>query len=96
MRGSTIQLYVNGLGPVDNPPPTGEPAPVSPLARTFAQPTVTIGGRPAAVTFSGLAPGFSGLYQVNVTVPADTPTGVQPLVLTLNAIPAKTVSLPVR
>ncbi|MFB3829239.1 MAG: S8 family serine peptidase [Bryobacteraceae bacterium] len=95
-RGSAIQLYCNGLGPVDNTPPTGEPAPVSPLARTFAQPTVTIGGRPAAVGFSGLAPGFSGLYQVNVTVPSDAPTGVQPLILTVNGIPAKTVNLPVR
>ena len=27
------------------------------------------------VTYSGLAPGFAGLYQVNAQVPAGAPTG---------------------
>jgi uncharacterized protein (TIGR03437 family) len=36
---------------------------------------VTIGGVPARVTFSGLAPGFVGLYQVNVQVPPGAPAG---------------------
>jgi uncharacterized protein (TIGR03437 family) len=31
---------------------------------------VTIGGVPANVSFSGLAPGYVGLYQVNAQVPA--------------------------
>jgi len=33
------------------------------------QPDATIGGAPARVLFSGLAPGWPGLYQVNVEVP---------------------------
>jgi len=29
-----------------------------------------VGGDPAAVIYSGLAPGFPGLYQMNVTLPS--------------------------
>jgi len=33
--------------------------------------------------FSGLTPGIVGLYQVNVSVPADAPTGTQALTLSI-------------
>jgi len=95
-RGRPAQLYVNGLGPVDNPPPSGEPSPASPLARTRMMPTVTIGGREAQVSFSGLAPYFVGLYQVNVTVPAEAPAGIQPIVISSNGVVSKTASLPIQ
>lgn len=95
-RGRIAQLYANGLGPVDNPPPSGEPSPVSPLARTRTMPTVTIGGREAQVSFSGLAPYFVGLYQVNVTVPAEAPAGIQPIVISSNGVVSKTTSLPIQ
>jgi len=95
-RGQVIQIYCNGLGPVDNTPPSGEPAPAQPLARTTTVPTVTIGQRPATVSFSGLAPEFAGLYQLNVTVPADAPTGTQPLAISIGGVAARTSSLPVQ
>jgi uncharacterized protein (TIGR03437 family) len=94
-RGRVAQIYANGLGPVDNTPPSGEPSPAQPLGRTRVQPEVTIGGRPARVTFSGLAPGFVGLYQMNVEVAGDTPTGVQPLVITVGGVTSKSSNLPV-
>ena len=37
--------------------------------------TVTIGGVPVTPSFAGLAPGWVGLYQVNVQVPANAPVG---------------------
>jgi len=47
----------------------------SPLPTTASSPVVTIGGRPATVYFSGLAPGLVGLWQINLQVPPDAPSG---------------------
>jgi uncharacterized protein (TIGR03437 family) len=74
--GSTyIQIYCTGLGPVSNQPVSGSVSPSGPLAGTTTTPVVTIGGIPAQVTFSGLAPGFVGEYQVNALIPTATAPG---------------------
>jgi minor extracellular serine protease Vpr len=95
-RGQTISLYVNGLGEVDNTPVSGDPTAAQPLASTLATPHVTIGGVDAAVTFNGLSPFSVSLYQINVTVPAQAPTGRQPIKITINGIDSKASSLPVQ
>ncbi|MCC6539931.1 MAG: S8 family serine peptidase [Bryobacterales bacterium] len=95
-RGQSGQLYGNGLGPVTNQPATGEPSPAGPLAETRTTPTVTIGGRPAQVLFSGLTPGSVGLYQINIIPAADTPTGLQPVVVTIGGIASKPVNIAIR
>ena len=84
-RGGLIELYVNGLGPVNNQPNSGDPAPSDPahLATTTTTPVVTIGGQKATVQFAGLAPGFVGLYQVNVYVPTGIGTGNQPITIAI-------------
>lgn len=89
-RGSALQLFVNGLGRVTNQPPSGEVSPSTDLARTMAAPEVSIGGRPARVDFSGLAPNLVGLYQVNVVVPDDAPTGIQPLTVSIGGVTSQT------
>jgi uncharacterized protein (TIGR03437 family) len=85
-RGDALVIYANGLGAVSNQPASGEPSPQQPLAATNFTPTVTIGGSTAGLIFSGLTPGSVGLYQVNVTVPANAPTGNQPLVIGVNGV----------
>ena len=95
-RGQVIMIYANGLGPVNDPPPTGEPAARDPLSQTLTQPAVTIGGRTATVEYSGLSPESIGLYQLNVRVPADIDAGYQPVVISVNGVQSKTVDLPIR
>ncbi len=67
--GSVISAYLTGLGPVNPPAATGAAAPSSPLSTVTATVTATIGSVPATVQFAGLAPGFAGLYQLNILVP---------------------------
>ncbi len=95
--GEFIAIFLTGLGTVNPAVASGAVAPtISPLAETPTRPTVTIAGVPAAVSFSGLAPGFVGLYQVNVQVPAGLPSGSQTLQLTMNGITANPVTVAVR
>jgi uncharacterized protein (TIGR03437 family) len=84
-RGSVVQIFATGQGAVSNTPADGTGAPGSPTANTPVNPTVAIGGLPAIVQFSGLAPGFVGLWQVNATVPAAvTPGAAVSLTIALN------------
>ena len=96
VRGQVVELFANGLGPVTNQPATGEPAPSGTLAKTQATPTVKIGGADATVEFSGLAPGFAGLYQLNVVVPPGINAGVQPVIVTIGGISSPPVNMPVK
>ena len=80
--GRAIVIYATGLGPVRNPPNPGVPASLTELSPTLQPATVSIGGRNAPVAFSGLTPGFIGLYQINAVVPNGIDPGPQALVLT--------------
>jgi uncharacterized protein (TIGR03437 family) len=95
--GNFLTIYCTGLGAVSNQPADGAAAPSSPLAQTTLTPTVTIGGANAPVSFSGLTPGFVGLYQVNVQVPAGVPTGnAVPLILSIGGVASNTVTIAVQ
>ena len=72
-------------------------APASPLARAVIPVEVRIGDRPATIQFAGLAPGFVGLYQVNVEIPQGVAPGSSvPLVLIQNGVRSNTVTLGVQ
>jgi uncharacterized protein (TIGR03437 family) len=75
--GDALVLYVTGLGPLDDSDLIdGYGAPTSePLARTLDPFQVTVDNEVCNVFFSGLAPGFVGLYQINFYVPQDAAQG---------------------
>ncbi len=69
--GQTVILYATGLGPTDPSAATGAGGNAQePLSRLTYLPSVTVGERPAGVTFAGLAPGFVGVYQLNFVMPS--------------------------
>jgi uncharacterized protein (TIGR03437 family) len=97
MPGDVIQIYCTGLGPVTSQPATGSAALTDPLSMTTTIPSATIGETPAPVLFSGLAPGYVGLYQVNVQVPAGTRTGnAVPVAISIGGVASNSVTIAVQ
>ena len=76
-RGTPGFFYVTGLGAMT--PSVADGSGSCPAANRVcnanAQPQVLTGGVSAPVAFAGQAPGFPGVFQVNVTVPQNAPTG---------------------
>ncbi len=66
-RGSALVLYGTGFGAV---------VAQGNLTRTVRPVAATIGGLEVPVGYSGLAPGYIGLYQLNLTLPVDMPPGL--------------------
>jgi uncharacterized protein (TIGR03437 family) len=84
--GEVVHAYAVGLGAVSPPLPTGLPAPVDTVHRLAEPFDCTVGvpangsANPVQVLFAGLAPGFVGLYQVDIRVP-ELPAGTASLFL---------------
>jgi uncharacterized protein (TIGR03437 family) len=75
-------------------PEDGAPASLTQLSFTLTTPSVTIGNVPASVSFSGLAPGLVGVYQVNAVVPNGAPSGgAVPLAITISDLVSNTVTV---
>lgn len=88
-----VLIYCTGLGAVDSAPIDGA---AGNGQKTNAKPSVTIGGLDAPVSFSGLAPGFVGLYQINAQVPSGLSAGNQSVVIKVGGASSSTVLLPVQ
>ena len=73
--GRALVIYATGLGPVTPSIESGR-MPGDVQRTTVTTPVVLIGGREAAVQFSGLAPDSVGVNQINVTVPDSVPAGL--------------------
>jgi len=81
--GDVLIIYATGLGAVDHTPVDGGTPSV--LANTLATPSVMFGGVAGDVKFSGLAPQFVGVNQLNVQVPAGvTPGSAVPIQVQVN------------
>jgi uncharacterized protein (TIGR03437 family) len=95
-RGSIVVMYTTGLGPTSPPLQTGQLGPV-PLAYTINAVEVTINGVSTPALFSGVAPGFIGLDQINFTIPADAPVGsADTLSVTVNKVVSKNTGIAVQ
>ncbi len=81
--GSTILAYLTGSGPVNMAVSDGAAASATPLASAMSQASALIGPLPAQVMFTGLAPGFVGLTQMNIVIPVSLASGDYPLTVTI-------------
>jgi uncharacterized protein (TIGR03437 family) len=91
-----LTIFATGLGAVQPPVESGAAAPsVEPLARSVSTPLVTIGGIPAEVVYSGLAPGLVGLYQLNIQVPGGIQSGMQTVEIDHHGVTSNVSAVPV-
>jgi uncharacterized protein (TIGR03437 family) len=100
-QGETVMLFLTGLGAVSPATADGSAAGSTPLSMVPEATRVAayINGLAAPVTFAGLAPGFAGLYQINLRIPSNVslvfPVGgsaVQPLDLEIDTLDAATMT----
>ena len=109
-KGSYISLYGTGQGQVSPAVLDGAAALASPLSNTVtvltsdanacvaSQPAmcVAMGVGFGEIQFSGMAPGYVGLWQINVKIPADAPSGNVPVRVLMNGTPSNTVTVVVQ
>jgi uncharacterized protein (TIGR03437 family) len=82
--GEQITVYGIGFGPTMSGPVPGVPPSAADVASGST--SVSVGGVIAVTSYVGVTPGSAGLYQVNLTVPANLAPGNYPIVLTVNGI----------
>ncbi|HTS48449.1 MAG TPA: kelch repeat-containing protein [Bryobacteraceae bacterium] len=82
--GETITTYGIGFGSVTPDTPAGEIAPQSTQLALPLQ--VLFGQTPAQVSYAGLAPGFVGLYQFDLLVPAVPNSDLVPVTFNLGGV----------
>ena len=88
-----VIMYVTGLGVLTPPLATGA---LSGGNLTVAAPTVTVDGVAAALDYAGGAPGFAGLNQINLRIPANTRTFANiPLVVSVGGKQSNAATIPV-
>jgi uncharacterized protein (TIGR03437 family) len=85
--GEFIEIYCTGLGAVAS---TGS------QRATTAAPQVLLDGVPVAVSFSGLASGYDGLYQVNAKIPDGATAGQHTLAVVVNGNRSNEVQITLR
>lgn len=84
--GDTLVLYGIGFGPVTGGLTAGT---VVTQSNSLLSPVeIDVAGIPAQVSYFGLAPGYTGLYQFNFTVPNVADSNVVPLTVKLGNVPA--------
>lgn len=86
--GETLHVFARNLGPVDQPIRTNETSPTSPPARVttpfacYLFESGLVKSRGVDVPFAGLSGGLIGVYQIDVTIPANWASGKARLLCT--------------
>jgi len=98
-RGAESALYITGEGQVtpalaDGASPTAG-TPLNQLPKPVLAVTVTVANLPATIDFIGIPPGLVGVTQINYVVPANTPVGAQPVVVTVGTAASSPAKLTV-
>ena len=94
--GETVLIYLTGLGAVNPPVNDGTAGSGTTLSNAVTDLLVLVAGQPGAVGYKGLAPGFPGLYQINVTLPTTLSGGGNlPLAIQTNNAYHDQVDIPV-
>ena len=91
--GEVIVLWGTGFGPTSPPAPIGVEAPSSPTYYTANTVGVTVGGKTATVYSAVLAPGFAGLYQIAIQIPASLANGDYPVVAKISGAQSPSTTL---
>jgi uncharacterized protein (TIGR03437 family) len=105
--GDVLTIYAIGLGPTNPSVMSGQPAPdgvTAPLAQLTEMPTVQfnhlyqypVSSLTAIPTFAGLSPHSAGLYQINVAVPANCPSGAVEVSAWFSGTPSNAVYVQVQ
>jgi uncharacterized protein (TIGR03437 family) len=81
--GDVIILWGTGFGPTSPAAPAGMQTPSTTTYNTATTASVTVGGKPATVYGAALAPGYAGLYQIAIQIPAGLANGDYPIVATI-------------
>ncbi len=84
--GDVLILWGTGFGPTSPSAPVGVQVPADQTYSTATPVSVMIGSSAATVFGSALAPGFAGLYQVAIQVPASLANGDYPVVATIAGV----------
>lgn len=82
--GDVVILWAAGLGSASPSLAGGQLTPAGQLYSVANVPVVTVGGIGATVIGAALAPGYAGLYQIAVQIPAGVQNGDQPIVIQSN------------
>jgi uncharacterized protein (TIGR03437 family) len=94
--GGVVIVYLTGIGPLNNVVADGLLTPSSPLSTATSSHSATINQVNAPISFLGLTPGFVGLAQANLTVPAELKAGTYPLVITVDGMSSNAAMITVK
>jgi uncharacterized protein (TIGR03437 family) len=84
--GDVLILWGTGFGATTPSAPVGVQVPADRTYSAATAPAITLNGTAVTVYGAALAPGFAGLYQIAIQVPANTPDGDWPIQATSGGV----------